>query len=88
MPGVARLGDVSNHNGRMIGASTDVKADGIGISRAGDIHQCPIPGHGSTPMSSTSTRKVNGRSVVRAGIDAAGCGARIVSGSPTVKVTT
>lgn len=83
MPKVARLGDTSSHGGTIITASSDIKANGIGVARDGDLHSCPIPTHGVTPLSSGSTTKVNGRSVIRVG-DTAGCGAAIVSGSPDV----
>jgi uncharacterized Zn-binding protein involved in type VI secretion len=81
---VVRLGDVSDHGGTIISASTNVFANGIGVARNGDMHSCPIPGHGITPMSSDSTVKVNGQSVVRVNIDQAGCGAVFNAASPSV----
>lgn len=83
MPNVAVLGSTSSHGGHIITASTDVVAHGIGVAREGDLHACPIHGHGITPMTSTSTVKVDGRSVVRVG-DVAGCGAVIIQGVPDV----
>lgn len=79
---VARLGDTSDHGGTLITASEDTFANGIGVARHGDLHDCPIDGHGVTAMSSDSTVIVNGRPVVRVGLDQAGCGAVISSGSP------
>jgi uncharacterized Zn-binding protein involved in type VI secretion len=84
MPAVARLGDISDHNGVLITASNDVFANGIGVARTGDLHQCPIPGHGITPMTSDAVAHADGRSIVRLGIDKAGCGAKIASASPNV----
>lgn len=82
MAAIARLGDASNHGGHIITASSDVKADGIGVARQGDSHQCPISGHGTTPLTAITTKtKVNGRLVITVGAHA-GCGATIVAGSP------
>jgi uncharacterized Zn-binding protein involved in type VI secretion len=86
MPQKARLNDPSSHGGHITSASTDTKANGIGIARNGDSHTCPITGHGVTALVSTSHVKVNGRSVIRVG-DRAGCGAIITVGSPTVSAT-
>lgn len=82
MPAVARLGDTSDHGGSIISASSDTNANGRGIARAGDMHSCPIRGHGTTPLTPITTRTfVNGRLVITVGARA-GCGAVIVSGSP------
>ncbi len=77
---IARLGDPSSHGGTIITSSNTVLADGIGIARQGDLHSCPIPGHGVTELFSDSVTKVEGHSVIRVG-DTAGCGAVISSGS-------
>jgi uncharacterized Zn-binding protein involved in type VI secretion len=84
---VARLGDTSDHGGTIISASSDTFADGVAIARSGDMHSCPISGHGVTAMTSSSTTLVNGKSVIRVTVDQAGCGAKIVSGSPTVNAS-
>lgn len=84
MIGVARLGDTSSHNGSIITASTTVTANGIGIARNGDLHSCPILGHGITPITGTGSAKVNNLNIVIIG-DMAGCGAIINIGSSTVK---
>jgi uncharacterized Zn-binding protein involved in type VI secretion len=81
---VARLGDVSDHGGHITTASSNVKANGVGVARAGDSHSCPVIGHGVTALSSGSTVKANGLSVVRVG-DRAACGAMITGGSATVR---
>ena len=47
----------------------------------GDKHDCPIPGHGTTPIVSGSPdTETEGKPNARVG-DAAACGARIVTGS-------
>lgn len=83
MPAVARLGDTSDHGGVIISASGNVKVNGIGIAREGDMHSCPLPGHGVTALISGSKNNANGRKIIRIG-DTAGCGAVIVSGSSNV----
>lgn len=83
MPAKARLGDPSSHGGTIISASGDVRVNGIGVARTGDMHSCPQKGHGVTALSSGSHIKGNGRPVIRVG-DSAGCGATITSGSPSV----
>lgn len=81
---VARLGDPSNHGGTIISASPNVRANGIAVARHGDLHSCPLPGHGITAISSISSGKhVNGQRVLTVGA-VAGCGAVISGGSPNV----
>lgn len=82
MPSVCRLGDPSSHGGTIITASLDVHANGIPVARAGDLHACPIRGHGITPLSSSALTQ-NVPPVVRIG-DTAGCGAAMVGGSVQV----
>lgn len=51
------------------------------VARKTDLHSCPIPGHGVTPITSVaSTSKVDGRPVAAVG-DKTGCGATIIQGS-------
>ena len=84
MPAVARIGDTSNHGGIIISGSSEVFAQGLGVARKGDLHSCPIPGHGITPLISASQDvAAQGLGVVRIG-DEAGCGAIIISGSSSV----
>lgn len=80
MPQVARIGDLSSHGGHIISGSADVHTNGLLTARAGDLHACPVKGHGITPLISTSHVLVNGRPVIRVG-DHAGCGATILQGS-------
>lgn len=81
---VARIGDISSHGGVIAGpGSMTVLAGGFPVARLGDMHVCPIPYHGATPLFSMSTVLADGLPVVRVG-DAAGCGAVIVTGCFTV----
>lgn len=81
MPNVCRLGDTSNHGGVIISASSDVLANGIGVARQGDLHACPIPGHGVTAITTGSPdTNANGQPIARVG-DSCGCGATLNSGS-------
>ena len=50
------------------------------VARKGDLHSCPIPGHGVTPIVTGSGSKVEGQPVARVG-DKTGCGATIVQGA-------
>lgn len=84
MSAVARLGDTSDHGGTIISASTNTKANSLGVARAGDLHDCPRRGHGVTPLTPITTKTfVNGRLVITVGA-VAGCGAVIITGSPNV----
>lgn len=83
MPNIARIGDLSSHGGHIISGSANVHTNGLLTARTGDLHACPIHGHGITPLISTSHVLVNGLPVVRIG-DKAGCGAVIILGAPDV----
>lgn len=85
MASFARQGDPSDHGGKIISGSSVVFTDGQPAAREGDLHQCPIPGHGTTPMTSTATVYADGKRRVRVNTpsDHAGCGAIIIKGSPT-----
>ncbi len=79
---VARLGDPSNHGGVIITSASRTMVNGILVARMGDLHVCPIPGHGVTPIVTGSSRTlVEGQPIARVG-DSTGCGAVIVAGSP------
>jgi uncharacterized Zn-binding protein involved in type VI secretion len=86
MAAVARLNDTTDHGGVIISASPDVFADGIKVARVGDNHSCPIQGHGVTSIETGSnTSFANNKKIARVG-DSVGCGATIISGSPTTFV--
>jgi uncharacterized Zn-binding protein involved in type VI secretion len=83
---VARLGDTSDHGGVIISAGSKYRCDGILAARVGDLHSCPIPGHGITAIT-TGSGRVRSEGKFVAGITSAtGCGARIITGSPTTRV--
>jgi len=84
MPPVARLGDMSSHGGHIISASSDIIVGGQPAARLGDLHHCPLPHHGVTPIIKGSATVIgDSRPLARIG-DMAACGAVIVSGAPTV----
>jgi uncharacterized Zn-binding protein involved in type VI secretion len=78
---LARLGEQSDHGGTIISASgNDILANGIAVAVEGDLHGCPIKGHGITPLISSSKNTSGGKGLIKAG-DRAGCGAIITTGS-------
>lgn len=77
----ARLGDMSSHGGTIITGSLKTMVNGRPVARMGDLHVCPIPHHGVTPILSGSLdTTTDGRPNARMG-DITGCGAVIVGGS-------
>lgn len=81
---LARLGDQSSHGGTIISASSNaLLANGLAVAVDGDLHRCPIEGHGVTPLTSSSRNTSGGKGLIRAG-DRAGCGAVVITGSPDV----
>lgn len=58
----------------------------ISAARAGDLHKCPLPGHGVTPIvTSSGNTTINGMGAARVG-DTCGCGAVIVAGFPSIMI--
>lgn len=80
MPQIAGLGSKSDHGGVLISASAGFTTNGIVAGVAGDMHQCPIRGHGKTSMLSGSIVSSNGKKILRIG-DVAGCGAKLTTGA-------
>lgn len=89
MPPAARVGDPSAHGGAVVGPGVaNVLVGGMPAGVLGDLHACPIqPGHPpSTPFAAGSaTVQIGGRPALRVG-DAAGCGAVVPVGLPTVVI--
>ena len=86
MRAVVRLGDSSSHGGTVITASSRVRVGGALVARIGDLHSCPVPGHGITAITTGAARcKVEGSPVARAG-DMAGCGAVLIASQSKVVV--
>lgn len=86
---VARIGDTSSHGGYISTSNQDgtvsnpdgtVIAEGIEVAVDGALHVCPIPGHGTTSISTNLDDNwlVNGKNVVLDG-SVAGCGASIIA---------
>lgn len=89
MPAAARVGDLSNHGGTIIGPGVaNVLIGGKPAAVAGDGHICSLPpiGHQPTasvfPMGSTKVL-IGGRPALRTS-DACICGAMAAIGAPTV----
>jgi len=77
----ARLGDMTSHGGTIITGSLTTMVNGRPVARMGDMHVCPIPYHGVTPIVTGSLKtSTDGRPNARIG-DVTGCGAVIVGGS-------
>ena len=78
MPKVARLGDTSDHGGRIITSCEKWKDSGQLIARETDILLCPI--HGEQPIITGSDKwKCEDQRIARHG-DQAACGARLIAG--------
>jgi uncharacterized Zn-binding protein involved in type VI secretion len=84
---VATLMSISDHGGHAITSSEDVTAEGQPVVRAMDLHTCPIPHHGVTPMQGTSQAQADGRPIVRQFVDQAGCGAVFITGANAVEAS-
>ncbi len=77
---VARLGDGSSHGGTIVTAST-VPTEGAMTAVVGSMHACPLPNHGTTPITTGSPNfAIGGQPVARTG-SVCGCGAVIQGGA-------
>lgn len=82
----ARLGDTSSHGGKIVTGALRTMVNGKPAVRMGDLHVCPIPGHGVTKIVTGSLKTfTEGKPNARLG-DLTGCGAKIVTGSPNTLV--
>ena len=76
---IARLGDTTDHGGKIITGNPLALVGGIPIACVGDLHVCAIKEHGTTPIVSGSMKVLlYGRQVARLG-DKTGCGATIIT---------
>jgi uncharacterized Zn-binding protein involved in type VI secretion len=83
----ARLGDSSSHGGMIISSAARTMVNGIPVARMGDLHVCPIPGHGVTSIvTGSATTLTEGQPNARIG-DMTACGAVIVTGSPNASIS-
>lgn len=78
----ARIGDTTDHGGTIITGASHTFINGIPAARKGDLHSCPIPGHGVTQIvTGSDSVDIEGSPAARVG-DSCGCGAVIITGSP------
>lgn len=91
MPAAARIGDPSDHGGGLLPrpAPPDVRIGGLPAAHLGDLHACPLPVLNHPRLSAFTTAlatvRINDKPALRAG-DAAGCGAVLAGGDPTVQI--
>ena len=92
MPPAAKVGDVTNHGGTIVGpGEATVLIGGMPAAVVGDNHVCVIPPpsagpHPPTPFAAGSTSvMIGGKPAVRVG-DTCGCGAASILGEPTVLI--
>lgn len=78
---IARLGDSSSHGGVIITSASVTRTEGILTARVGDLHVCPIPGHGVTPITNGSGNFKCEGSITAVDGSICGCGAVITAGS-------
>lgn len=88
MPAAARFLDSTSHPGLLLQGSTNVFINLMPAARLGDLHIClmpPLAGpHGGNPIvKGSATVTINGLPAARQ-FDSTGCGATILTGSPTV----
>jgi uncharacterized Zn-binding protein involved in type VI secretion len=80
-----RDNDASDHGGYIVASGGRFINRGIKVALDGDLHVCPIQGHGTTIVTSTSNASnVQGKRIVRDG-DRAVCGAIMIASNATLK---
>lgn len=81
MSKIAVIGSSSSHGGSIITGDPNVLVNGKLVSRKGDLHTCPLPGHGVTAIvgNCVETLIIDGAPVAKVG-SVCGCGAVISSG--------
>ncbi len=84
---VAVLNTTSSHGGHMVSASgTKFTTPEGRVCVDGDLHQCPISGHGTTEVTGNASKShTNGKAVALQGA-VAGCGA-VLNGNFATKAT-
>ncbi|WP_026946711.1 PAAR domain-containing protein [Algoriphagus marincola] len=89
MPAAARVTDLTNHGGTIVGpGKPNVLIGGMPAAVMGDMHLCALPPSGHQPTSSpftigSATVMIGGMPALRVG-DTCGCGASAAVGEPTV----
>jgi len=85
MKKIIRDNDQSDHGGYIIASAGRFKNRGIKTAVHGDMHVCPIRGHGTTSVTATSRSfRVGSVRVVVEG-DQAQCGAAMIASNTDVK---
>lgn len=91
MPSAARVTDISNHGGTVVGPGVPtVLVGGKPAAVLGDLHVCALPPSGHQPTTSpfvagSASVLIGGKPALRVS-DACVCGAMVVVGEPTVQV--
>lgn len=91
MPPAARVGDITNHGGTILGpGDSTVLISGKPAAVVGDAHVCPLPPVSHQPTASvfpmgSATVLISGRPALRIS-DACICGAMAAIGDPTVLI--
>ncbi len=90
MPPAARVGDLTNHPGTIIGpGNPTVLIEGQPVCTLGDMHSCSFPGtppHPPSPIvTGSSSVFIGGRPAARLG-DMTACGATIITGATQVLI--
>ncbi len=91
MPAAARVGDVTNHGGTIVGPGTPtVMVGGQPAAVMTDMHACAIPPVTPHPPATpfimgSATVMIGGKPALRTS-DACGCGAMAAVGCPTVMI--
>ena len=80
---IARITDGSTHGGMIITCAAVTRTEGLLTARVGDLHVCPLPGHGVTPIVNGSGNFRTEGMVTAVYGSRAGCGA-IITPSSTV----
>ncbi len=78
----ARMGDITSHGGVIVTGAARTLINGRPAARMGDVHVCPIPGHGKTRIVTGSLRTLTEAAPNARVGDKTGCGAVILTGSP------
>ncbi len=77
--GLVLLGDKTTHGGKVISASSNITVNGKKVALVGDMVSCPVPGHGTNPITEgMSQRAFGGRAVVVDGCKCQ-CGCQVIS---------
>lgn len=77
-----RLGDSSTHGGTVTSVSTvNTKIEGALMARVGDLHTCPIPGHGITQIVNGAGPVMCEGGIVAVEGSVCGCGAVLIPSS-------